>query len=254
MSVQQYVKNLAMSAKQASTVVANSPVSVRNEALGAIAANIQSERRSLLDANARDLSAARDSGLDTALIDRLELTDARVDGMLESLSIVKALPDPIGGIEGLKSMASGIQVGKMRVPLGLIGIIYESRPNVTIDAASLCLKSGNAVLLRGGSEALRSNLVLATCIQAGLEQADLPAQAVQVLDTPDREAVSAMVKLTGLVDMVVPRGGKGLIERVASDATVPVLKHLDGICHLYIHSDADPAMAIELAVNAKTHR
>lgn len=254
MSVQQYVKNLAMSAKQASTVVANSPVSVRNEALGAIAANIQSERRSLLDANARDLSAARDSGLDTALIDRLELTDARVDGMLESLSIVQALPDPIGGIEGLKSMASGIQVGKMRVPLGLIGIIYESRPNVTIDAASLCLKSGNAVLLRGGSEALRSNLVLATCIQAGLEQAGLPAQAVQVLDTPDREAVSAMVKLTGLVDMVVPRGGKGLIERVASDATVPVLKHLDGICHLYIHSDADRAMAIELAVNAKTHR
>ena len=254
MSVQQYVKDLATSAKRASTVVANTPVSVRNGALGGIAANIQLQRQSLLDANAMDLSAAHKAVLDTALIDRLELTEARVDGMLESLAIVQALPDPIGGIESLKSMESGIQVGKMRVPLGLIGIIYESRPNVTVDAASLCLKSGNAVLLRGGSEALRSNLVLATCIQAGLEQAGLPMQAVQVLETTDRDAVSAMVKLSGVVDMVVPRGGKGLIERVASDATVPVLKHLDGICHLYIHSDADPAMAIELAVNAKTHR
>jgi len=254
LSVQQYVKDLATSAKRASTVVANTPVSVRNGALGGIAANIQLQRQSLLDANAMDLSAAHKAGLDTALIDRLELTEARVDGMLESLAIVQALPDPIGGIESLKSMESGIQVGKMRVPLGLIGIIYESRPNVTVDAASLCLKSGNAVLLRGGSEALRSNLVLATCIQAGLEQAGLPMQAVQVLETTDRDAVSAMVKLSGVVDMVVPRGGKGLIERVASDATVPVLKHLDLICHLYIHSDADPAMAIELAVNAKTHR
>ena len=233
MSVQQYVKDLATSEKRASTVVANTPVSVRNGALGGIAANIQLQRQSLLDANAMDLSAAHKAGLDTALIDRLELTEARVDGMLESLAIVQALPDPIGGIESLKSMESGIQVGKMRVPLGLIGIIYESRPNVTVDAASLCLKSGNAVLLRGGSEALRSNLVLATCIQAGLEQAGLPMQAVQVLETTDRDAVSAMVKLSGVVDMVVPRGGKGLIERVASDATVPVLKHLDGICHLF---------------------
>lgn len=254
MSVQQYVKDLAISAKDASTLVANSPVSIRNGALDAIAANIQLQRSSLLDANALDLSTAQDVGLDNALLDRLELTEARVDAMLESLAIVRALPDPIGGIEGLKSMESGIQVGKMRVPLGLIGIIYESRPNVTIDAASLCLKSGNAVLLRGGSEALRSNLVLATCIQAGLEQAGLPAHAVQVIDTTDREAVSAMVKLNGVVDMVVPRGGKGLIERVAQDASVPVLKHLDGICHLYIHSDADPAMAIKLALNAKTHR
>ena len=255
MSVQQHVRDLAISAKQASQLVANSPVSVRNAALEAIAGTMQSQRQSLLDANTIDLSVARDARLDAALIDRLELTETRVDGMLESLAIVQALSDPIGGgIEGLKSMESGIQVGKMRVPLGLIGIIYESRPNVTVDAASLCLKSGNAVLLRGGSEALRSNLVLASCIQAGLETAGLPAQAVQVLDTTDREAVSAMVKLNGVVDMVVPRGGKGLIERVASDATVPVLKHLDGICHLYIHSDADPAMAIELAVNAKTHR
>ena len=254
MSVQQYVKDLAISAKNASKLVASSPVSVRNAALEAIAGTIQSQRQSLLDANTMDLAAAHDAGLDVALIDRLEITETRVNGMLESLAIVQALPDPIGGIEGLKSMESGIQVGKMRVPLGLIGIIYESRPNVTIDAASLCLKSGNAVLLRGGSEAIRSNLVLASCIQAGLEAAGLPAQVVQVLDTTDREAVSAMVKLNGVVDMVVPRGGKGLIERVASDATVPVLKHLNGICHLYIHSDAEPAMAIKLAVNAKTHR
>ncbi len=254
MSVQQYVKDLAISAKHASKLVAKSPVSVRNAALAAVAMTTQRQRQSLLHANRMDLSAAYDKGLDAALIDRLELTEARVDGMLESLAIVQALPDPIGGIEGLKSMESGIQVGKMRVPLGLIGIIYESRPNVTIDAASLCLKSGNAALLRGGSEARRSNLVLATCIQAGLAEAGLPAKAVQVLDTTDRNAVSAMVALDGVIDMVVPRGGKGLIERVASDAKVPVLKHLDGICHLYIHRDADPAMAIELAVNAKTHR
>ena len=190
MSVQQYVRDLAISAKHASKLVANSPVSVRNAALEAIAGTIQSQRKTLLEANAVDLSAAHEAGLDTALIDRLELTETRVDGMLESLAIVQALPDPIGGIEGLKSMESGIQVGKMRVPLGLIGIIYESRPNVTIDAASLCLKSGNAVLLRGGSEALRSNLVLASCIQAGLEAAGLPAQAVkcstQLIERPCR--------------------------------------------------------------------
>lgn len=254
MSVQEYVKELAASAKRASAQVASSPVSVRDSALDAVAEQIQLQRGCLLEANHLDLANASTTGLDSALIDRLELNEGRIDAMLESLAVVRALPDPIGGIEDLRFMTSGIQVGKMRVPLGLIGIIYESRPNVTVDAASLCLKSGNAVLLRGGSEAIESNRVLATCIRAGLTRAGLPPEAVQVLDTTDRDAVSAMVTLNGVIDMVVPRGGKGLIERVARDATVPVLKHLDGVCHLYIHADADVKMAIDLAINAKTHR
>ena len=254
MSVQEYVKELAASAKRASAQVASSPVSVRDSALDAVAEQIQLQRGCLLEANQLDLANASATGLDSALVDRLELNEGRIDAMLESLAVVRALPDPIGGIEDLRFMTSGIQVGKMRVPLGLIGIIYESRPNVTVDAASLCLKSGNAVLLRGGSEAIESNRVLATCIRAGLTRAGLPPEAVQVLDTTDRDAVSAMVTLNGVIDMVVPRGGKGLIERVARDATVPVLKHLDGVCHLYIHADADVKMAIDLAINAKTHR
>lgn len=254
MSVQEYVKELAASAKRASAQVASSPVSVRDSALDAVAEQIQLQRGCLLEANHLDLANASTTGLDSALVDRLELNEDRIDAMLESLAVVRALPDPIGGIEDLRFMTSGIQVGKMRVPLGLIGIIYESRPNVTVDAASLCLKSGNAVLLRGGSEAIESNRVLATCIRAGLARAGLPPEAVQVLDTTDRDAVSAMVTLNGVIDMVVPRGGKGLIERVARDATVPVLKHLDGVCHLYIHADADVKMAIDLAINAKTHR
>ena len=254
MSVQEYVKELAASAKRASAQVASSPVSVRDSALDAVAEQIQLQRGCLLEANHLDLTNASTTGLDSALVDRLELNEGRIDAMLESLAVVRALPDPIGGIEDLRFMTSGIQVGKMRVPLGLIGIIYESRPNVTVDAASLCLKSGNAVLLRGGSEAIESNRVLATCIRAGLTRAGLPPEAVQVLDTTDRDAVSAMVTLNGVIDMVVPRGGKGLIERVARDATVPVLKHLDGVCHLYIHADADVKMAIDLAINAKTHR
>ena len=254
LSVQEYVKELAASAKRASAQVASSPVSVRDSALDAVAEQIQLQRGCLLEANQLDLTNASTTGLDSALVDRLELNEGRIDAMLESLAVVRALPDPIGGIEDLRFMTSGIQVGKMRVPLGLIGIIYESRPNVTVDAASLCLKSGNAVLLRGGSEAIESNRVLATCIRAGLTRAGLPPEAVQVLDTTDRDAVSAMVALNGVIDMVVPRGGKGLIERVARDATVPVLKHLDGVCHLYIHADADVKMAIDLAINAKTHR
>lgn len=254
LSVQEYVKELTASAKRASAQVASSPVSVRDSALDAVAEQIQLQRGCLLEANQLDLTNASTTGLDSALVDRLELNEGRIDAMLESLAVVRALPDPIGGIEDLRFMTSGIQVGKMRVPLGLIGIIYESRPNVTVDAASLCLKSGNAVLLRGGSEAIESNRVLATCIRAGLTRAGLPPEAVQVLDTTDRDAVSAMVTLNGVIDMVVPRGGKGLIERVARDATVPVLKHLDGVCHLYIHADADVKMAIDLAINAKTHR
>ena len=254
MTVQQHIIKLATSAKAACPTIANSPVAQRNEALALIAEALETSRAALLKANKLDLESAAKAGLDAALVDRLELNDARIDGMLDALNIVRSLPDPIGGIEDLKSMASGIQVGKMRVPLGLIGIIYESRPNVTIDAASLCLKSGNAVMLRGGSEAIRSNLVLSDCIKSGLKAAGLPEAAVQVVDTTDRSAVSALVGLEGLVDMVVPRGGKGLIERVAREAKVPVLKHLDGVCHLYIHAQADPEMAIALVLNAKTHR
>ena len=253
-TVEPHIEALAKSAKAACPIIANATVSQRNAALAAIADAVQETRSTLLEANALDLAVAQEAGLDSALIDRLELNDDRIDGMLDALKTVRSLSDPIGGIEGLKSMESGIQVGKMRVPLGLIGIIYESRPNVTIDAASLCLKSGNAVMLRGGSEALRSNLVLSECIKKGLMVAGLPKEAVQVVDTTDRSAVSVMVGLEGVVDMIVPRGGKGLIERVAREARVPVLKHLDGVCHLYIHADANPQMAIALPLNAKTHR
>ena len=253
-TVEQHIETLAKSAKAACPILANAPVSQRNAALAAIADAVQETRSALLEANASDLTAAQEAGLDSALIDRLELNDDRIDGMLDALKTVRSLSDPIGGIEGLKSMESGIQVGKMRVPLGLVGIIYESRPNVTIDAASLCLKSGNAVMLRGGSEAIRSNLVLSECIKRGLKAAGLPEEAVQVVDTTDRSAVSVMVGLEGVVDMIVPRGGKGLIERVAREARVPVLKHLDGVCHLYIHADADSQMAVALPLNAKTHR
>jgi glutamate-5-semialdehyde dehydrogenase len=253
-TVEQHIEALAKSAKSAGPIIANAPVSQRNAALTAIVDALEEARSALLEANALDLAAAQAVGLDAALIDRLELNDDRIDGMLDALKTVRSLSDPIGGIEGLKSMESGIQVGKMRVPLGLIGIIYESRPNVTIDAASLCLKSGNAVMLRGGSEAIRSNLVLSECIKRGLMAAGLPKEAVQVVDTTDRNAVSVMVGLEGVVDMIVPRGGKGLIERVAREARVPVLKHLDGVCHLYIHADADTQMAIALSLNAKTHR
>lgn len=254
MTVHQHIEALAISAKSACHSIANAPVSQRNAALDAISEALVEARSALLEANEEDLTKAREAGLDHALIDRLELNNARIDGMVDALNIVRSLPDPIGGIEGLQSMESGIQVGKMRVPLGLIGIIYESRPNVTIDAASLCLKSGNAVMLRGGSEAIRSNLVLAGCIKKGLVRAGLPEEAVQVVDTTDRSAVSTIVGLEGVIDMIVPRGGKGLIERVSREARVPVLKHLDGVCHLYIHAEADPDMAVALALNAKTHR
>ena len=206
MTVQQHIEALAKSAKTACPLIANAPVSQRNAALDEIADALLGARSTLLEANSLDLQQAHEAGLDSALIDRLELNDTRIDGMLEALRTVRSLPDPIGGIEGLKSMESGIQVGQMRVPLGLIGIIYESRPNVTIDAASLCLKSGNAVMLRGGSEAIRSNLVLSDCIKRGLISAGLPGEAVQVVDTTDRAAVSAMVSLEGVVDMIVPRG------------------------------------------------
>ena len=201
-----------------------------------------------------DMAAAHANGLESALLDRLELTPARIDAMLEGIEQVAGFSDPVGALTDLVARPSGIQVGKMRVPLGVIGIIYESRPNVTVEAASLCLKSGNAVILRGGSEALRSNRAIAQCICDGLADAQLPAVAVQVVETSDRAAVGELITMPDYVDVIAPRGGKGLIERISQDARVPVIKHLDGNCHVYIDDDADIDMALNIAVNAKTQR
>ncbi|HSP01149.1 MAG TPA: glutamate-5-semialdehyde dehydrogenase, partial [Thioalkalivibrio sp.] len=211
-------------------------------------------REELAAANAQDLESARNSGLDAAMLDRLELTPERIDTMIEGLRQVASLADPIGEITGMSYRPSGIQVGRMRVPLGVIGIIYESRPNVTVEAASLCLKSGNATILRGGSEAIHSNQAIASCLAKGLAEAGLPEAAVQVIKTTDRDAVGELITMPRFVDVIVPRGGKGLIERISRDARVPVIKHLDGICHVYIDSHADPEKALAVAVNSKTQR
>ena len=211
-------------------------------------------RQSLLDANARDLHEASNKGLDAALLDRLELNSAGIDAMLVGLQQVAALADPVGAITDLNAQPSGIQVGKMRVPLGVVGIIYESRPNVTVDAASLCLKSGNACILRGGSEAAHSNQAIVACVQGGLVDAGLPETAIQVLSTTDRAAVGELITMPEYVDVIVPRGGKGLIERITKESRVAVIKHLDGNCHVYIDDDAQSDMAINIAVNAKTQR
>lgn len=254
MSVKAYMADLGSRARQASRVVAAASTQVKNSALLAIAEQIDVTREELGRANARDLESGRDSGLAAALLDRLELNAARIDAMIEGLRQMAALPDPCGEITDMRYRPSGIQVGRMRVPLGVVGIIYESRPNVTIDAASLCLKSGNATILRGGSEAINSNRAIAGCIAAGLEAAGLPATAVQVVETTDRAAVGELITLSEFVDVIVPRGGKGLIERIARDARVSVIKHLDGICHVYIDDRADLEKAFAIAVNAKTHR
>ncbi|MGB5734900.1 MAG: glutamate-5-semialdehyde dehydrogenase, partial [Thiohalocapsa sp.] len=226
----------------------------KNAALAAIAEDLDRRRDALGQANAADLEAGAAKGLDAALLDRLELTPARIDAMIEGLSQVAALPDPIGAITDLDYRPSGIQVGRMRVPLGVVGIIYESRPNVTADAAALCLKSGNAAVLRGGSEAFESNQAIAASVRAGLESAGLPADAVQVLATTDRAAVGEMITRPEHIDVIIPRGGKGLIERISRDARVPVIKHLDGICHVYIDDRADLDQAFAVAMNAKTQR
>ncbi|GGX69541.1 glutamate-5-semialdehyde dehydrogenase [Saccharospirillum salsuginis] len=254
MNVTEYMNGLGQAARSASKQLARANTGMKNRALLATAEAIESERDTLKRANARDLDAGRTKGLEAAMLDRLELTDARIDTMIEGLYQVAALADPVGGITDLNFRPSGIQVGKMRVPLGVIGIIYESRPNVTIEAASLCLKSGNAVILRGGSEAIQSNQALAACIRTGLKAADLPESIVQVVETTDREAVGALITMPEYVDVIVPRGGKGLIERISRDARVPVIKHLDGICHVYIDDQADADKALAIAVNAKTHR
>jgi glutamate-5-semialdehyde dehydrogenase len=253
-SVLDYMTRLGQAARSASRVLARASTAQKNRALQAAAAALDAARSELTAANELDLAAARANGLEPAMVDRLALTSSVIDSMIEGLRQVATLPDPIGEIQGMRYMPSGIQVGKMRVPLGVIGIIYESRPNVTIDAASLCLKSGNATILRGGSEAIHSNQAIARCIQLGLADAGLPASAVQVVETTDRAAVGALISMPEFVDVIVPRGGKGLIERISRDAKVPVIKHLDGVCHVYIDIAADLDKAIRVADNAKTHR
>ncbi|MDN5862729.1 MAG: glutamate-5-semialdehyde dehydrogenase [Salinisphaera sp.] len=254
MDIQQYMARLGEQARTASRVMARATAGDKNAALTAIASALRSHRGAILDANQRDLARGRERNLEAALLDRLELTSARFDDMVEGLEQVTALADPVGDITDLSYRPSGIQVGKMRVPLGVIGIIYESRPNVTIDAAALCLKSGNAAILRGGSEAIDSNQAIAECLRAGLREAGLPETAVQVIETTDRAAVGELITHPEYVDVIVPRGGKGLIERISREARVPVIKHLDGNCHTYIDVDADPAKAITVAYNAKTQR
>jgi len=254
MKVAEYMQTLGEQARAASRAMARATTQDKNRALLAIADEIRQQREALRAANAEDMTRGRENGLDAALLDRLELTDGRIDTMIEGLEQVAALPDPVGEITDMKYRPSGIQIGKMRVPLGVIGIIYESRPNVTIEAASLCLKSGNAAILRGGSEAIASNKALAACIRTGLKAADLPEACVQVVETTDREAVGQLITMPEYVDVIVPRGGKGLIERISRDARVAVIKHLDGICHVYLDREADRSKAINIAINAKTHR
>jgi len=249
-----YMKGLGEQARAASRRLAAATTAQKNQALEAIADALDSDREGLLAENRKDMQAGAAKGLEPALLDRLELTSGRIDGMIEGLRQIAALADPIGEIFDMNYQPSGIQVGRMRVPLGVVGIIYESRPNVTADAAALCLKSGNATLLRGGSEAFHSNQAIAACIQRGLRQAGLPAQAVQVLETTDRAAVGAMITQPESIDVIIPRGGKGLIERISRDARVPVIKHLDGICHVYIDDQADLEKALQVAFNAKTQR
>lgn len=249
-----YMQHTGRAAREAAAALARAGTAEKNSALRAIGRQLAAHREEILAANAQDMARGRENALDAPLLDRLELTSVGVDAMIDGLSQVAALPDPIGAIDNLRAMPSGIQVGRMRVPLGVIGIIYESRPNVTIDAASLCLKSGNASILRGGSEALVSNQAIARCIAAGLREAELPEAAVQVLDTADRDAVGELITMPQFVDVVVPRGGKGLIERISRDAKIPVIKHLDGNCHVYIHAEADTPMAQAIALNAKTQR
>ena len=254
MDIKTYMQTVGSQARAASRALAQASTLAKNTALIAMAQAIREHKSALLGANARDLDAARANGLEPAMIDRLALTEKGIESMAQGLEQVASLPDPVGEITDLKRRPSGIQVGKMRVPLGVIGIIYEARPNVTADAAALCLKSGNAAILRGGSEALHCNLAIAQCVRAGLEAAGLPATAVQIIDTTDRAAVGELITMPQYVDVIVPRGGKGLIERITAEARVPVIKHLDGICHVFIDEHADLAKAIPIADNAKTHR
>ena len=249
-----YMQHVGRTARAASATMAASGTAQRNAALAHLARRLRDERDAVLAANARDVARAQANGLAAAMVDRLTLSAATVEQMAAGVEQVAQLPDPIGEISDVRPQPSGIRVGRMRVPLGVIGIIYESRPNVTIDAAALCIKSGNATILRGGSEAIECNRLLARLIGEALAAAELPAEAVQLVDSTDRSAVGLLVKMPDYVDIIVPRGGKGLIERLMQESRVPMIKHLDGICHVYIDAAADPAMALRIADNAKTQR
>ena len=253
-NIQSYMQKVGKQARDASRQLAAANTGVKNAALMAIYEEMEAAKADILAANKIDMDNGSKNNLDAALLDRLELNAARFDGMLQGLKDVAALPDPIGEVTDMTYRPSGIQLGKMRVPLGVVGMIYESRPNVTLEAASLALKSGNAIILRGGSEAFESNQAIAKCILQGLKKAGLPEFGVQVLQTTDRAAVGELITMTEFVDVIVPRGGKGLIERISRDARVPVIKHLDGNCHTFIDVDADPDIAVKVSVNAKTHR
>ncbi len=253
-AISHYMTTVGQHARAASRIVGRAETRIKDAALLAIADALQAAEAQLVAANQRDMDAGRAAGLEPALLDRLELTPKGIKAMAQGLREIAAQTDPVGEITDLKYRPSGIQVGRMRVPLGVIGIIYESRPNVTADAAALCLKSGNAAILRGGSEALHSNQAIAACIQQGLAAVGLPADAVQVIETADRAAVGELIRMADYVDVIVPRGGKGLIERISREARVPVIKHLDGVCHVYIDDRADVDKAMTVAYNAKTQR
>lgn len=254
LSTYDYMQKIGKQARLASEKLASATTQQKNQALLAIYQALLSAKAEILEANAKDLHNGQAKNLEPALLDRLALTDTRFDGMLQGLQDVIALPDPVGEVTDMTFRPSGIQLGKMRVPLGVVGMIYESRPNVTIEAGSLALKSGNAIILRGGSEAFYSNQALAKCVKIGLVEAGLPAEAVQVIETTDRQAVGQLITMTDYVDVIIPRGGKGLIERISREARVPVIKHLDGNCHIFVDKDADLSMAEKVCVNAKTSR
>lgn len=254
MTLKDTLLQIGQAARDASHAVARASTSAKNTALLAIASAIRAQRDELLAANAADLAAAKAEGLDAAMLDRLTLSEKGIEAMAQGLEQVAALPDPVGEITDLKRRPSGIQVGKMRVPLGVVCIIYEARPNVTADAAALCLKSGNAAILRGGKEAIRSNQAIAACVKQGLATAGLPETVIQVIDTTDRAAVGYLITMPEFIDVIVPRGGKGLIERISQEARVPVIKHLDGNCHVYVDSAADPEKALAIVENSKTQR
>ena len=249
-----YVQGLGRAARDAAASMAVADTRQKNNALLAIATAIDAAAPTLLKANALDMQQARAKGIDAALLDRLELTPARINSMATGLRDVAAQSDPVGRLSATDRRPSGLEIARMRVPLGVIGVIYESRPNVTADAAALCIKSGNVVILRGGSEAAQSNRAIAACVQSGLLEAGLPEACVQLIATTDRAAVGALLAMDEFVDVIIPRGGKGLVKRISDDAKVPVIKHLDGICHVYIDKGADQARAIDVAVNAKTYR
>ncbi|MEN9680855.1 MAG: hypothetical protein RLZZ627_748 [Pseudomonadota bacterium] len=253
-SLKQNLLAIGVKAREASRTIGRAETRDKNRALDAIAARLEAAIPTLIGENAKDLEAGRAKGLDAALLDRLELNENRIRAMAQGVREVAALPDPVGEITNMTYRPSGIQVGRMRVPLGVIGIIYESRPNVTVDAAALCLKSGNATILRGGSESIHSNRAIAVCIRGGLNDAGLREDCVQLIDTTDRAAVGELLKLDRHVDVIIPRGGKGLIERIVADSRIPVIKHLDGICHVFIDDRCDPEKALRIAVNAKTQR